>query len=74
MRPRSVCSRTQQNSAPSAPPEPPPTRMPLRNVTASIRVIFIGSVAAAAAASVASGPRPAPIRNVRRVGVMSSPY
>src|SRR5438270_14008864 len=47
--PLSVCSRTHQNSAPSDPPPPPPTCRSLRNVTASICRIFIGSVFSTAA-------------------------
>src|ERR1035437_8624493 len=67
--PLSVCRRTHQNSASSEPPEPPPMRSPLRKVTASIWVIFIGSVLSTAARRLA-GRIPAPsaayFRNVLR--------
>src|SRR5579872_7488389 len=58
--PLSVYSRTHQNSAPSSvPPDPPPMWRSLRNVMASIRVIFIGSVLSMAA-RVAAGRRLTP--------------
>jgi len=44
-----VCRRTQNHSVVPLPPEPPPIFKSRRKVTASTRVIFIGSTAAAAA-------------------------
>src|SRR5215472_6072611 len=60
MSPVSVCNRTQHHSGASwRLPEPPPICRSLRKVTASIRVIFIGSVEAAAARSGAGSVPPA---------------
>src|SRR6266700_7515725 len=66
----SVCNRTHQNSAPSSdPPEPPPICRSFRKVTASIRVIFMGSVLSTAACVAAGnvvppiiGRQPMPVR------------
>src|SRR5580704_612640 len=73
--PLSVCSRTHQNSAPSEPPDPPPIWRSLRNVTASIRVIFIGSVfSTAARRDEATAQAETPIPHLRKSLRDSNPY